>query len=155
MISTNSFIRSTSLWQPIQNPDGRGSQIPPQRIQSIYTCLFLINSIKQATPLSANGTANFKDHSGDSIQKVVKKKLTQMEKHQIQERSCATNLSGIINAEPVSSCIIPAHFLKRRKILNGPASFTNKFEIRQIAIEYTIRCSISMLLLQTSLWQLP
>ena len=101
---------------------------------------FIATSNKIATPLKANGTENFSDHSGEISQKAVRKNDAHIEKHHTQERTPAMKVSGTMSP----SYSIPANSRSFRKMFPGPASFTNREDIRHIANPYTIKSIMSM-----------
>jgi len=104
----------------------------------------MVESIKIATVLNANGTENFNEHSGDTNKKIVIKNAIQIEQHQTQERIPARSVSGMMDARPCSSWIIPDHSLSLRNVLHGPVSFTKRDAMRQTAIPYMIRFIVDM-----------
>ena len=101
---------------------------------------FIATSNKIAMPLKANGTENFNDHSGEINQNAVRKNDAHIEKHHTQERIPAMKVSGTMSP----SYSIPAHSRSFRKMFPGPASFTNREDIRHIANPYTIKFVMSM-----------
>lgn len=101
---------------------------------------FIATSNKIAMPLKANGTDNFRDHSGEINQNAVKKNDAHIEKHHTQERTPAIKVSGTMSP---SNCI-PTRSRSFRNMFPGPASFTNREDIRHIAKPYTIKLVMSM-----------